>query len=180
MRAKEIARMLHAERLKRARPWVPVSSDYLTAREFFSLIGIEGKGRHYRRTLRYLRLASNRGDDAGRAPEHLNQCFLKGLRVEVFQGRGKGVVSVEYRIPVESLNEGYVEQARKLISGRHGKAADTISVSHEAFKELVALSARAGKSIPELIEQWVHREWRFSLESVAVAASTSEANHRDR
>jgi len=56
MRAREIADILQAERLKRARPWTPVSTDQLTAREFFSLIGIEGKGRKYRRVLRYLRL----------------------------------------------------------------------------------------------------------------------------
>jgi hypothetical protein len=176
MRAREIADVLQTERLKRARPWTPVSTDQLTARELLSLIGIEGKGRRYRRVLRYLRLACNRDDGAGRSPHYLNGCFREGVRVYVFQGRGHGAVSLEYRIPVESLDDKYVEHAKKLISARNGRASDSICVSREAFKELVALSARAGRSISEMIEQWVHREWKFWLENGEIVPSTREAD----
>ena len=176
MRAREIADVLHAEKMKRARPWTPVSAEQLTAREFLALVGIEGKGRRYRRTLRYLRLTFNRDDEAGRAPGALSKCFREGVRVQVFQGRGHGAVAVEYRIPLESLNEEYAERARRLISGRNGRPSDSISVSHETFKQLVALSARAGKSIPDMIEEWARREWRFWLEGGDVVPSTRDAD----
>ena len=160
MRAEEIADVLHEEKMKRVRPWTPVSTEQLTAREFLTLIGIEGKGRRYRRTLRFLRLTFNRGD--GRAPGYLGTCFRAGVRVEVFEGHG--AVSVEYRIPLESLSAEYAERARKLIAGRKARPSDSISVSRGTFKQLVALSARAGKNIPDMIEEWARREWKFRLE----------------
>ena len=179
MRAREIAKVLQEERLKRALPWTPVSADQLTARELLSLVGIEGKARRYRRTLRYLRMTSNRGDGAVRAPDYLSECFREGVRVQVFQGRGNGAVSVEYRIPVESLNQKYAELAKRLISVRNGSASDFICVSREAFRELVALSARAGTTIPEMVEQWAHREWRLWVENGEVVPSIREADQRD-
>ena len=164
MRAREIADVLHQEKMKRVRPWTPVSTEELTAREFLTLVGIEGKGRRYRRTLRFLRLTFNRGDEADRAPGYLSKCFRAGMRVQVFHGRGHGAVPVEYRIPLESLSDEYAELARRLISGRNARPSDAISVSRETFKQLVALSARAGKNIPDMIEEWARREWRFWLE----------------
>lgn len=179
MHAGEIAEILQAERLKRAQPWAPVSSDQLTAREFFSLIGIKGKGRRYRRTLRYLRLTCNRDDEADRAPVYLSKCFRDGVMVIVFQGRGHGAVSVEYRIPIESLKDEYADRARRLILGRKGRPSDSIGLDHETFKQLVALSARAGKSIPDMVDEWARREWRFWLERGDANVSAGEANRRD-
>jgi hypothetical protein len=178
MRPGEIAELLQEERLKRACPWTPVSAEQLTAREFLSLIGIKGKGRRYRRTLRHLSLTCTRNDEADRAPGYLTKCFRQGVIVQVFQGRGHGAVSVEYRIPVESLEDEYADRARRLISGRSGKPSDSISVSRETYKHLVALSGRAGKSIPDMVEEWARREWRFWLESGNVL-STGEANQQD-
>lgn len=179
MRAGEIAKVLHAERLKRAHPWAPASADQLTAREFFSLIGIKGKGRQYRRTLRYLRLSCSRDDEAERAPAYLAKCFRHGIAVLVFQGRGHGAVSVEYRIPVESLKDEYADRARRLVSGRKGNPSDSVSLKHETYKQLVALSARAGKSIPDLVDEWARREWRFWLEGGDAVLPMAEANGRD-
>lgn len=179
MRAGEIAMVLQAERLKRAQPWAPASRDQLTAREFFSLIGIKGKGRRYRRTLRYLRLSCSRDDESERAPAYLAKCFRKGVTVMVFQGRGHGAVSVEYRIPVESLKDEYADRARKLISSRKGGPSDSVSLKHETYKQLVALSARSGKSIPDMVEEWARREWRFWLESGDIIAPAAEMNVRD-
>jgi hypothetical protein len=176
MQAREIADVLHEEKMKRARPWTPVSTEELTAREFLALIGIEGKGRRYRRTLRFLRLTSNRDDEASRAPGYLSKCFRAGVRVRVFQGRGHGAVPVEYRIPLESLNDEYAELATKLISGRNARPSDSINVSRETFKQLVALSARAGKSIPDMVEEWAHREWKFWLEGGDVVLSTRDTD----
>jgi hypothetical protein len=92
------------------------------------------------------------------------------MRVQVFHGRGHGAVPVEYRIPLESLSDEYAELARRLISGRNARPSDSISVSRETFKQLVALSARAGKNIPDMIEEWARKEWRFWLEGSGVVS----------
>jgi hypothetical protein len=155
-----------------------VSAEQLTAREFLSLVGIKGKGRRYRRTLRHLSLTLTRNDEADRAPAYLTRCFRQGMIVEVFEGRGRGAVSVEYRIPVESLSDEYADRARRLISGRRGRPSDSISVSRETYKHLVALSGRTGKSIPEMVEEWARREWKFWLEGGDVP-SEGETNRRD-
>ena len=178
MQAEEIADVLREEKMKRALPWTPVSADQLTAREFLTLIGIKGKGRRYRRTLRYLRLTFSRDDEANRAPVYLSKCFREGVMVQVFQGRGHGAVSVEYRIPVESLKDEYAARARRLISGRNRGPSDSVGVSHEAYKQLVALSARGGKAIPDMVEEWARREWRFRLETGDLVPPTGEANRR--
>src|SRR3974377_217875 len=97
----------------------PFTLSYL-AHDLVVSPGMKGKGRHYRRTLRYLRLSCSRDDEAERAPAYLAKCFRHGITVLVFQGRGHGAVSVEYRIPVESLKDEYADRARRLISARKG------------------------------------------------------------
>jgi len=80
---------------------------------------------------------------------------------------------------VESLKDRYVERARILISARKGNVSDSIYVSRDAFKELVALSARAGKGISDMVEQWAHREWRLWLENGETVPSAPEAGRSD-
>ena len=99
--------------------------------------------------------------------------------VLVFQGRGHGAVSVEYRIPVDSLKDEYADRARRLIAGRKGRPSDSVSLKHETYKQLVALSARAATSIPDMVEEWARREWRFWLESGNVLLPAAEAIRRD-
>jgi hypothetical protein len=122
MDRRELADMLKQERLKSARPWEPISDDYLTAREFLSLIGIHGKSKAYRRALRVLRIAHSRSDLLGHLPEYLTNCFREGIvQVHLFRGTSKGAVAVEYRIPVESLDEKFAALAKRLIPARNSK-----------------------------------------------------------
>ena len=87
MDLKEAVAMLKQEKLSRARPWSAISDDYLTAREFLSLIGIPGKGRDYRRTIRWLSMASSdRSDKNLYMPEYLKKCFREGWFVPTFSG----------------------------------------------------------------------------------------------
>ena len=79
MDEQEIVDILKKQRLDQARPWEAISSDYLTTREFLSLVGIEGRGREYRQALFYLEIASKR-DNAGHIlPDYLKRCFRNGV-----------------------------------------------------------------------------------------------------
>ena len=159
MDRRELADRLKQERLKSARPWEPISDGYLTAREFLSLIGVHGKSKAYRRALRVLRIASSRSDLLGQMPEYLTDCFREGIvQVHPFRGTSKGAVAVEYRIPIESLDEKCAALAKRLIPARSSKNPCSVPVSRHAFQGLGLLSAKAGKSKSELVEEWVERE----------------------
>ena len=125
MDEQEIVDILKKQKLDHARPWKAISSDYLTTREFLSLIGIEGRGREYRQALFYLEIASKRDNNGHLLPDSLKKCFRDGsVRVHVFRSRSEGLIGVEYRIPVESLDERYAERIREIVSCRNGKAPD--------------------------------------------------------
>ena len=156
MDEKRVKELFRQEKLKHACPWKPVSADYLTTREFLSLIGIEGRGRRYRRALYYLDVAAS-GDNSHLVPDYLRRCFKEGaVYVHVFQGRARGPISQEYRIPIETLHETYVQSARRLVKFRTDKASDYMSPA--ILRKLSSLSDQTEKSIPEIISALVNRE----------------------
>lgn len=152
----KVRELFRQERLRRATPWEPVTADYLTTREFLSLIGIEGRGRRYRRTLYYLDVASS-ADNSHLMPDYLRRCFKGGIvHVHVFQGRARGPISQEYRIPIERLDEAYIHSARRLVKFRTDKASDYITPA--ILRKLNSLSDETERSIPEIISTLVNRE----------------------
>ena len=157
MDEQEIMDVLKQQRLDHARAWKAISSDYLTTREFLSLIGIEGKGREYRQALFYLEIASRRDNKAHLLPDYLKKCFRDGsVRVHVFHSRNSDLIGVEYRIPVESLDERYAERIREIISFRNGKIPD--SISRATLRKLKQLSEITHRSVSEIAEACVNRE----------------------
>jgi len=99
--------------LKRAQPWEPISDDYLSAREFLSLMGIRGKTKRYRRALGYLRLAATGSAIVYHLPDLLKDCFREGLvNVHPFKGSTGRAVAIEYRIPLPSLRGEYQYRAK--------------------------------------------------------------------
>jgi hypothetical protein len=160
---REIVNILKKQRLDQARPWKAISSDYLTTREFLSLVGIEGRGREYRQTLLYLEIASRRDNANHLLPDYLKKCFRDGsVRVHVFRSRSAGLIGVEYRVPVDSLDKRYGERAKELIASRNGKTPDSV-ISRRTLKKLRQLSEIKRKSISELIDAWVDREMDAAL-----------------
>ena len=159
---KEIVAALKEAKLASARPWMPISNDYLTVREFLSLIGLYGKRKEYRLTIRHLSMASTRNDSNLPAPEYLKECFREGMVcVHLFRGSPKGTVAFEYRIPVKSLDEKYAGRAKTLTSARNGNIRNSIILSRQTFKGLTLLSARTGKSMSETVEEMVDRELKL-------------------
>jgi hypothetical protein len=135
----------------------PISSDYLTTREFLSLIGIEGRGREYRQILLYLEIASRRDKTDHLLPDYLKKCFRDGVvRVHVFRSRNEDLVGVEYPVPIRSLEERYAQRINELVSSRNGKTSDCIS--RGTLKKLRQLSEITHKSISEIVDGWVNRE----------------------
>ena len=157
MDEQEIIDILKKQRLDQARPWKAISSDYLTTREFLSLVGIEGRGREYRQALIYLEIASKRDNTGHILPDYLKKCFRNGfVRVHVFRSRSEGLIGVEYRIPVESLDESYEERVKGLVSSRNSKTSDPIS--RGTFRKLKRLSEITHRSVSEIIDSWANRE----------------------
>ncbi len=158
MDEQEIVDILKKQRLDQARPWEAISSDYLTTREFLSLVGIGGRGREYRQALFYLEIASKRDNTGHILPDYLKRCFLnQAVRVHVFRSRSEALIGVEYRVPVESLDESYGERVKQLIASRNGKTPDSV-ISRRTLKKLRQLSEIKRKSISELVDAWVDRE----------------------
>jgi len=154
--------LLKEAQLKLSQPWGPISDDYLSAREFLSLIGIHGKSKRYRRALSYLRLAATGSTISDHLPDLLRDCFREGLvNVHPFRGSTGGAVAIEYRIPLPSLSGKYLYLARKLIAARHSKHPYAVRISREAFRGLAVLSKKTGKSTSELVEAWVHKELEY-------------------
>ncbi len=157
MDEQEIVDILKKQKIDHARPWKAITSDYLTTREFLSLIGIEGSGREYRQALFYLEIASKRDNKDHLLPDSLKKCFRDGsVRVHVFHSRNSGLIGVEYRIPVESLDERYAERIREIVSCRNGKVPDF--VSRATLKKLRRLSEITHRSISEIVDACVNRE----------------------
>jgi hypothetical protein len=161
MDEKKIKQLFTQEKLKRAHPWEPVSADYLTTMEFLFLIGIDGKGKTYRETLYHLDVAAS-ADNNHLMPDYLRQCFREGVVcVHIFRGRAKGPIPLEYRIPIESLEEKHLQSAGRLTKLRNGKARDYITPA--VLRRLTLLSDQAKKSIPEIIGRLVNREVEIML-----------------
>ena len=157
MDEQEIIGILKQQKLDHARPWKAISSDYLTTREFLSLIGIEGKGREYRQALFYLEIASRRENKSRLLPDYLKKCFRDGsVSVHVFHSRNSGLIGVEYRIPVESLDERYAERIREILAFRNGNILDLIS--ERTLKKLRRLSVITHRSVTDIIDECVNRE----------------------
>ena len=157
MDEQEIVDILKKQKIDQARPWTAISSDYLTTREFLSLVGIEGRGREYRQALFYLEIASKRDNKGHLLPDSLKNCFRDGsVRVHVFHSRNSDLIGVEYRIPVESLDERHAERVREIVSSRNGKTPDFISPA--TLKNLRRLSEITRKSVSEIIDESVNRE----------------------
>ena len=157
MDEQEIVDILKKRRLDQARPWTAISSDYLTTREFLSLVGIQGRGREYRQALFYLEIASKRDNADHILPDYLKRCFRDGaVRVHVFRSRSEGLIGVEYRVPVESLDERYAERIRQIVSSRNGNIPE--SISRAAMKKLRLLSEITHRSISEIVDACVNRE----------------------
>ena len=161
MDEKKIKELFMQEKLKRAHPWKPVSADYLTTMEFLFLIGIDGKGKTYRETLYHLDVAAS-ADNNHLMPDYLRHCFREWVVcVHIFRGRAKGPIPLEYRIPIESLEEKHLQSARRLTKLRNGKARDYITPA--VLRRLTLLSDQAKKSIPEIIGRLVNREVEIML-----------------
>jgi len=157
MDQRDIVGILKKKRLDDARPWEAISADYLTTREFLSLAGVEGRGRKYQQTLFYLEIASRKAESGHLLPDYLKRYFRDGLvRVHVFRSRSEGLIGVEYRIPVQSLDGRYAERIREILSCRNGKTPD--SISRGTLKKLRQLSVITQKSISEIIDECVNRE----------------------
>ncbi|OPY70733.1 MAG: hypothetical protein A4E57_00350 [Syntrophorhabdaceae bacterium PtaU1.Bin034] len=156
MDEKTVKEFFRQERLRRASPWKPVSTDHLTTREFLSLVGIESRGSKYRRTLYYLEIAAS-GDNSHLIPDYLRRCFKEGVvHVQVFHGRAEGPIALEYRIPIETLEDTYVRSAKRLVKFRTDKARDYITPA--ILRKLSSLSDETDKSIPDIISTLVNRE----------------------
>ena len=161
MDEKRIKELFRQEKLKRAYPWKHVSADYLTTREFLSMIGIDDRGKRYRQTLYYLDVAAS-GDNNHLMPDYLRRCFREGVvSVHVFRGRAKGPISLEYRIPIECLDEKYLQPVKRLVEFRTGKARDYITPA--VLRKLSSLSDETAKSISEIIGTLVNREIEIML-----------------
>ncbi|OPY03281.1 MAG: hypothetical protein A4E61_01154 [Syntrophorhabdus sp. PtaB.Bin184] len=157
MNEQEIIHILKKQRVDHARPWEAISTEYLTAREFFSLVGIEGRGRDYRQALIYLEIASKRDNSGNVMPDYLKKCFRNGVvRVHVFRSRNERLVGVEYRIPVESLDESYGERVKELVSSRNSRVSDPIS--RGTLRKLKRISEITHRSVEEILNGWVNRE----------------------
>lgn len=154
---REIVDILKKQRFDHAHPWKPISSDYLTTREFLSLIGVTDRGREYRQALFYFEIASKRTVSGHILPDYLKRCFRdRTVCVHTFRSRSAGLIGVEYRIPVDSLDEGYEERIKELLLSRNGKAPDAIS--RGTLKKLRRLSDITHKSVSEIIDECVNRE----------------------
>ena len=95
-------------------------------------------------------------------PDYLRHCFREGVVcVHIFRGRAKGPIPLEYRIPIESLEEKHLQSARRLTKLRNGKARDYITPA--VLRRLTLLSDQAKKSIPEIIGRLVNREVEIML-----------------
>ena len=78
------------------------------------------------------------------------------VRVHVFRSRSEGLIGVEYRIPVESLDERYAERVKELVSSRNSKTSDPIS--RGTLRKLKRLSEITHRSVSEIIDSWANRE----------------------
>lgn len=157
MDEREIVAILRKQRLEQARPWEAISSDYLTTREFLSLVGIGGRGSKYRQALFYLEIASRRESAGHILPEYLKGCFRNGaVRVHIFRSRSEELIGVEYRVPVDSLDERYAERVKELVSSRGCKTPDPIS--RGTLRKLKRLSEITHRSVSEIIDSWANRE----------------------
>lgn len=174
MDQREIVGLLNRHRLNQARPWMAISSDYLTTKEFLSLIGIGGRGKEYRQALLYLDIASRRHNSGQLLPAYLRNCFRRGVvSVHVFQGRSKDLIGVEFRIPVDSLDEKYAERIKELISSRNGRGPEPIS--RGTLRKLRRLSEITHRSISEIIDTCVDRE----IEAVIGKPGDPAERHED-
>jgi hypothetical protein len=162
MDEQEIIDILKKQKLDHAHPWKALSSEYLTTREFLSLIGFEGRGKEYRQTLFYLEIAAKRDNKGHLLPDYLKKCFRDGaVRVHVFRARSEDLIGVEYRIPVESLDERHAERVKEIVSSRDRKAP--CSISRATLKKLKRLSEMTHRSVSEVIDACVDREMDAAL-----------------
>ncbi len=111
---------LRQERLKRAGPWRPLSGESLTPREFLFLLELGAGQRDYRETVLYLRRAASNKNRP--MPDYLKAMFRDGVvAVDMVQGRAGGPISVEYRVPINCLQKGYIRVAQEIVDLRNKK-----------------------------------------------------------
>ena len=139
---------LRQERLKRAGPWRPLSGESLTPREFLFLLELGADERDYRETVLYLRKAASNKNRP--MPEYLRAMFRDGVvAVDMVQGRPGGPISVEYRVPINCLQKGYVRVAQEIVDLRNKKLHQCLDDA--TLRRLAQLALENNRTIPEII-----------------------------
>lgn len=148
------------QRLKRAGPWTPLSGEYLNTKEFLFLFDGCGDEREYREALFCLRIASS-GSRNHLVPEYLRAMFRDGVVSVDMVGRTRGAIAVEYRVPIQSLDEKYVRVAKLLVHLRSKRLDQCLDDA--TFRKLVRLSLESDKTIPEIITASVEAFFAHSV-----------------
>jgi len=143
---KKLARKKLAEN---ALPYAPISDEFITAREFASLVGMSSH--RPQRRLKVLLSMISQGKDPETIPAEIRECFA-GQKPVVHVYQGKGSIDYEYRIAIKDLSGGYVSAARQAINGRSNY------VKPGTLKKLRYLSMHFKTDISSVIDILVNRE----------------------
>jgi len=154
---KQLRARFRQERLKRARSWTPRSGESLTPKEFLFLVEISADERDYRETVLFLRRAASPNKNRS-TPDYLKVMFRDGVVfVDMVQGRPGGPISVEYRVPINRLEERYVRVAHELVDLRSRKLRGCLN--DVTLHRLAQLALETHRTIPEMI--WASVEALF-------------------
>ena len=152
----EANKIIDEQQLLTARPWEPLTEDYLSTYEFLTVLGIKRSSRKRKEIQRYLYLACSRTDAQSLLPDYLKRVFLDGVvRVHFFNYKKKGPVKFMYRIAVKDIGKEYLPTVAKVIALRE-KIKATDAIDTQTRKSLAYLAVSTGKNINSLIIEFIH------------------------
>ncbi len=136
-----------------ALPREALSGDFITSKEFASLLGMS-TNRPRRRLLVYLSMISQ-GRNLETIPWEIRECFV-GHKPVVCVYQGNGSVNYEYRIAIKDLYGKFQAAAREMAISR--TSGESVYVKPATLKQLKYLSIRFKTDISSVIDILVNRE----------------------
>jgi hypothetical protein len=110
---------------KVAKPWEPITDEYLSTKELLLLMGIDPRVKYhqYRRYLHFCTIAAHPGGNPDSLPHDLRTCFAdETIKIQAFRGRNDSTrAKIEYRVAIADLRKDHQLKALDIVIERINK-----------------------------------------------------------
>jgi len=142
-----------------AKPWTPITDEYLSSKEFLLLLGLNPKATdyRYRKLLHFCEIAAHPDSNHDLFPGRLRDCFMdRTVNILAFKGHYGDATraKVEYRIAIADLAKDCQVRALDIVLKR---VAESTKLTESTRLGLRTLAYENNQSISQVINDLIKK-----------------------